>query len=79
MIEKHVKLGDHKWMHCDDVAIDVHDELPEFVNKIRKASLMMGQSKKKQIYRDEFHKYLPLKNKFMKIGIVIPTYQEEKI
>ena len=36
-------------MHYDDVAIDVHEELPEFVNKIRKASLMMGQSKNKFI------------------------------
>ena len=47
-------------MHYDDVALDVNNELPEFVNKIRKASLMMGQDKK-QIYRDEFHKYLIVK------------------
>ena len=60
MIEKHVKIGDHEWMHYDDVAIDVYDELPDFVNNIKKATLIMGK-KTKKIYPDEFHKYVPTK------------------
>ena len=56
MIEKHVKIGVNEWVHYDDVAIDVNHELPDFVSDVNKASLMMGNSKKK-IYKDEFHKY----------------------
>lgn len=60
MIEKHVKLGDNTWMHYDDVALDVNEELPEFVNYLKKTVSIMGE-KKKIIYPDEFHKYIPNK------------------
>ena len=60
MIEKHVKLGDNTWMHYDDVALDVNEELPEFVNYLKKTVGIMG-GEKKIIYSDEFHKYIPNK------------------
>ena len=51
MIEKHVKLGDNNWMHYDDVALDVNEELPEFVNYLKKTAGIMGGKKKNYIFR----------------------------
>ena len=44
------------WMHFDDTAIDVNDELPIFIEKIQKTYSVLGY-KIKKIYSVENHKY----------------------
>ena len=56
MIEKHVKIGVTDWMHFDDTAIDIYDELPTFVNKLNKINIALGDGKK-IIHFSEHHKY----------------------
>lgn len=56
MIEKHVKIGVTDWLHFDDTAIDVHNELPLFVDELNAAFNSLG-SKKKKILSIEDHKY----------------------
>ena len=56
MIEKHVKIGISDWMHFDDTAIDVNNELPEFVDDLKKVYTSLGSNKKK-LYSIEHHKY----------------------
>mgnify|MGYP001337424492 CR=1 FL=1 len=56
MVEKHVKIGISDWMHFDDTAIDVNNELPEFVEDLNKVYVSLGSNKKK-IYPTEHHKY----------------------
>tara|TARA_Y100000741_G_scaffold342304_1_gene305200 strand:- start:1700 stop:3046 length:1347 start_codon:yes stop_codon:yes gene_type:complete len=60
MIEKHVKIGVSQWMHYDDVAIDVNLELPQFVSDLNVVTNIMGTGQKR-IYKEEFHKYKPVK------------------
>lgn len=57
MIEKHVKLGNTEWAHFDSVALDLETgEFTEFVEKIRLAETITGDSQKR-VTPSEHHKY----------------------
>ena len=57
MIEKHVKLGSNHWAHFDSVALDLKsDDFKNFVNDVRLAEKIYGQSEKKVNF-SEHHKY----------------------
>jgi len=57
MIEKHVKLGSHNWLHFDSVALDLEtNEFQEYVAALRTAETVLGHSDKK-ITASEHHKY----------------------
>lgn len=56
MIEKHVKTGITPWAHFDDTALDIDTGFIDFCDEIKRASMYLGDSKKR-IISSEHHKY----------------------
>mgnify|MGYP005992424125 FL=1 len=56
IIEKHIKLGNNDWYHFDDTALQCGSELINFVSSIKRASVSLGNIKKRKI-KFEHHKY----------------------